>query len=75
MMHPNQAYSIQRLKPLGRWLYDHKAETVAASPWQKEFDRSYTFGYHYLANWECRGQLPCRSWSQGNCPLELTNSN
>jgi alkylation response protein AidB-like acyl-CoA dehydrogenase len=32
MMHPNLAYSIQRLKPLGRWLYDHTSETL----WERD---------------------------------------
>lgn len=27
-MHPNLAHSVQQLKPLGRWLYDHKAESL-----------------------------------------------
>ncbi len=31
-MHPNLAYSTQRLKPLGRWLYDHKTETL----WERD---------------------------------------
>ena len=31
-MHSSLAYSIQRLKPLGRWLYDHKTETL----WERD---------------------------------------
>jgi alkylation response protein AidB-like acyl-CoA dehydrogenase len=31
-MHPNLNYSIQRLKPLGRWLYDHTTETL----WERD---------------------------------------
>ncbi len=31
-MHPNLAHSIQRLKPLGRWLYDHTTESL----WERD---------------------------------------
>jgi alkylation response protein AidB-like acyl-CoA dehydrogenase len=31
-MHPSLAYSMQRLKPLGRWLYDHSTETL----WERD---------------------------------------
>lgn len=31
-MHSNLAYSIRRLEPLGRWLYDHSAETL----WERD---------------------------------------
>ncbi len=31
-MHPNLTYSMQRLKPLGRWLYDHSSQTL----WERE---------------------------------------
>jgi alkylation response protein AidB-like acyl-CoA dehydrogenase len=31
-MHQNLAYSVQRLKPLGRWLYDHRVETL----WERD---------------------------------------